>query len=225
MLIGNRSVLLKSPGRYIGGSTVSDNRSNFGTSGGTRGRYFGGFPAINATPSGYRPPYSWVIAIKNGEMSSTNDAGLQLGTAANLVGGVTANAPASLTLSVADAAGQLISSGAGSAAMTFTVADLLLTASIGGIGSASLTLATNSPLLGAKASGQGTATFAVTGSLTPYAIGAMTGSTVDAGVLTIDAIAAGVLAAALAAPIRANIKQVNDVAVTGTGATGDEWGP
>lgn len=40
-----------------------------------------------------------------------------------------------------------------------------------------------------------------------------------------DAIAAALLAAAQAAPIDANIKQVNDVTVNGTGAVGDEWGP
>ena len=48
-LIGNRSVLLKSPGRYFGGSTVSDNRSNFGTPGSSRGRFVGAFPQSAAT--------------------------------------------------------------------------------------------------------------------------------------------------------------------------------
>jgi hypothetical protein len=37
--------------------------------------------------------------------------------------------------------------------------------------------------------------------------------------------AAAVLAAATAAPIAANIKQVNDITVTGDGQTGTEWGP
>ncbi len=71
-LIGNRSVLLKSPGRYFGGSTVSDNRSNFGTPGSVRGRFAGGFSQLSATPRGYRPPYSWIIAIKPGELASAN---------------------------------------------------------------------------------------------------------------------------------------------------------
>jgi hypothetical protein len=38
-------------------------------------------------------------------------------------------------------------------------------------------------------------------------------------------IAAAVLAQILASMIPANIKQVNDVAVTGTGVEGDYWGP
>jgi hypothetical protein len=37
--------------------------------------------------------------------------------------------------------------------------------------------------------------------------------------------AAAVVAAATATPLAANIKQVNDVTVDGTGADGDEWGP
>jgi hypothetical protein len=37
--------------------------------------------------------------------------------------------------------------------------------------------------------------------------------------------AAAVVAAATATPLAANIKQVNDVTVDGTGADGDPWGP
>lgn len=40
-----------------------------------------------------------------------------------------------------------------------------------------------------------------------------------------DLLAAAILAAAQATPIHSNVKQVNDVTVTGTGALGDEWGP
>lgn len=56
-------------------------------------------------------------------------------------------------------------------------------------------------------------------------IGQMTGTTVESTVVTNASIAAAVLAAAASTPIAANVKQVNDVTVTGTGATGDEWGP
>lgn len=53
----------------------------------------------------------------------------------------------------------------------------------------------------------------------PIAQTILTTSSTDATV------AAAVLAAAAVAPIAANIKQVNDVTVDGTGAVGDEWGP
>lgn len=73
-LLGNYSVLNKNPGRSFGGSTVSDNRSEYGKSGALRGRYCqtGGFSALTSVPSGYRPPYSWQIAIESGALSSTN---------------------------------------------------------------------------------------------------------------------------------------------------------
>jgi hypothetical protein len=50
----------------------------------------------------------------------------------------------------------------------------------------------------------------------------------NAGIAAVpDAVtnAAAVVAAATATPLSANIKQVNDVTVDGTGADGDPWGP
>ena len=179
---------------------------------------------LASVPNGARHPVAWVMARKNGGMASRNDAVASIGGAGLAVGGITASAPATITFTVADAEGQLISSGIGAAAITFSTNTPLLTASLAGIGSTSLTFSADGTM-GAEASATGAASFAITGALVPYAIGSMTGSTIDAGILTVDAIAAGVLAAALTTPIAANIKRVNDVAVTGTGATGDEWGP
>ena len=50
---------------------------------------------------------------------------------------------------------------------------------------------------------------------------------VEAGATDADisAVPAGVLAAAAAAPLSANIKKINDVTVTGAGTVGNEWGP
>lgn len=149
-----------------------------------------------------------------------------------------------------EATGGLISTANGSASLTFTVADALLVASLGGAGSAALSITTNTPILGAIADADGSATFtitctpaqarplndasplrdgtanfAITGSLTPYAIGQMQGSTVDTTVLTVDTITAALIAAAMATPLHANVKQVNDVVVTGDGQPGTEWGP
>jgi len=74
MLIGRYSVLTKSPGRFFGGSTVSDARSNWGNTGSARGRYYGtedqAFGEKNATPTGYVPPYSLYIAQVSGGLSS-----------------------------------------------------------------------------------------------------------------------------------------------------------
>ncbi len=68
-LIGNYSVLNKVGGRTIGGSTVSDTRPNFGQTGATRNRFFGGFAESIATPVGYNPGVAWVPAYDAGGMS------------------------------------------------------------------------------------------------------------------------------------------------------------
>lgn len=204
-LIGNRSVLLKSPGRYFGGSTVSDNRSNFGTPGSSRGRFVGAFPQSAATPRGYRPPYAWITAIKNGEMASVNEAAISIGATGDAKMGVNLSGSADLAITTSDLIGQLISSGSGSASFALTTNSPLLTASINGSGAASFVVQTNTPLLGAIADGSGTALFSMTamatilptndasplrtgvasfsfgGTLTPYAIGHMSGTTEEAG--------------------------------------------
>lgn len=268
MLIGNRSVLLKSPGRFLAGTIASTDRSGWSNPGMMRSA---AYPALAGLPNGYYAG-AWFLPKTAGALSSAYNARIDLGLSGLAVGGVTSDATAafaltpaatawplddsvqirtasaSITFTVADAAGQLISSGSGSASMTFSTNTPLLTASLAAVGSASFVLSA-SAALGAEASATGsasmlfsmaatilpandaspartaTASFAITGALVPYAIGQMTGSTVDTSILTVDAIAAGVLAAALTTPIAANIRKVNDTTVQGTGATGDEWGP
>lgn len=155
---------------------------------------------------------------------------------------------AAISFAVADAAGQLISSGSGTAAITFATNTPLMTASLSGIGSASFSIqnsaeiradaaaigqaqlsfsmaATILPVSDTPPAREASASFAISGALIPYAVGNMTGSTIDASILTVDAIAAAVLAAALTTPINADIRKVNAVTVTGDGHTGSEWGP
>lgn len=73
-LRGNYSVLNKTPGRLLSGNVASDTRAAWNAPGAMRGRYVqtGGFSALSSVPSGYRPPYSWQIAIKSGALASTN---------------------------------------------------------------------------------------------------------------------------------------------------------
>lgn len=98
MLLGNYSVLTKAPGRSFGGSTVSDCRGNWGKSGAARGRFFPKDVSTNpnykyGTPNGYRPPFSWVIAQKDGGLASNtiiNGSGTL--TISSLAGGLAASA-------------------------------------------------------------------------------------------------------------------------------------
>lgn len=188
-LVGNRSVLLKSPGRNLGGTVACVDRSNYSKPGALRNAAFSPFAGL---PYGHLAGSSWLLPQKAGAMSSRNAATASFSAAGQAVGGVTADAAASFAFTVDDAAGQLISSGAGAASFAIAPNAPLLTASIGATGSASFSVQCDPALLGALAGAEGAAGFSFSGSLVPYAIGSMSGSTVDSTVLTSDAIATAV---------------------------------
>lgn len=75
MLRGNYRVLNRSPGRFFGGSTLADSRSNFNGPGASRNfSYPDGSPTalpLASIPDGTEPPYSWIIPQKSGALSST----------------------------------------------------------------------------------------------------------------------------------------------------------
>jgi hypothetical protein len=216
MIYPNGQRALTSLSRPVSGALVACGALQYG---GLRGARFNRYVSdtynkiIGGLPSGYGAQ-SAVLPIKSGAVSGR--VGLTLTPVGAGVLGMPGTGATSITFTVADADGQLISSGSGTASLTFTFDDALLTASVGGTGSASLSI-TPTALLGALASGEGsagftvsianaqayplndasplregTANFAITGTLTPYAIGSMNGSTVDTSVLTVDAIAGGV---------------------------------
>jgi hypothetical protein len=202
-LIGNRSVLNKSPGRFLNAG-VATLRSEFNKHGMQRNAYEV-FDDKSATPVGHLAPSAWVLPKTAGGMSSINSAALTLTPTALAVGGITTTATAAIVIQIADADGQLISSGTGTATLSVLSNTPLLTASIGGLGEATFAITTNTPLLGAIAEGTGSAalavngaaaalpldttsplrtasaTLSVSGSLTPYAIGSLSGTTEEAG--------------------------------------------
>ena len=202
MLVGNRSVLHKSPGRFLNGG-VGIYRSAFAKPGMLRGA---GFSALSGIPNGHLAPSAWLLPAQAGAMSSIGETEATVAASGLAVGGITTTGTSSVTIQFSDAYGQLIASGDGSATVAMSFNAALLTASIGGTGEAAITLATNTPILGALADGQGEATLTVTatnsevkpsgplpglpvgsatmtltGTLTPYAIGSMTGTTEEAG--------------------------------------------
>lgn len=222
MLLGNRTIFHKLPIRFLAGSTTTSHsqlRSGFGQAGMRRNRFYQdgatvalktySYPQGTYAPSGsQRAGSAYILPQKAGAMASFYDASLSIAPAATVAGGITATGSASMVITPANATGGLIASGIGSASMNFAFANALLTASLNGLGTASFTLSTNTPLLGAIASGIGNGTFTITGSLTPYAIGSMSGSTVDTSSI-----------------VNANIVSVNGYSVTGNGQSGTEWGP
>lgn len=200
MLLGNYSVLNKSPGRFFAGSTTSVEAqvtSNWQKSGSARNALYvsGATTALvlYAIPSGNYAGKTWLLPQKSGEMSSRNDVVMAFAAAAAGLRGVTTAGAATMSFPVADMVGGLITSGAGSASFATTGTGQLL-ASLSGIGSASFAITINPPLLGAQANAAGAATMTFSGALTPYAVGSLSGSTVDTSVLTSDTVAAAVWA-------------------------------
>ena len=94
MIIGNCVSSFRFPGRFIGGATLSGERSNFNTSGSSRNMFAGeaGISSLNGIPIGYRPPYCWVIPTKSGGLASQRQISgssevLPVGAAAGLNAG------------------------------------------------------------------------------------------------------------------------------------------
>lgn len=201
-LIGNRSVLNKSPGRFLNAG-VGTFRSEFSKHGMRRSA---AYSSLSAVPNGHLSPSAWVLPRTSGGMSSINFTTAMVSGSGLAVGGVTTTGTSSITLAFADAFGELIASGGGTATFSLTSNNPLLTASINGTGTAVATFSTNTPTLGALADGSGevaitltatnsgrmpanddsplrtgTATLTLTGTLVPYAIGSMSGTTEEAG--------------------------------------------
>lgn len=128
-LNGNRSVLHKSPGRFLSGTVASGDRSNFSKHGMIRGSYQA-IDAKAAIPNGYRPHTTWVIAKTTGGLASINRIG---GTGTidsfNLAGGLNGEATIAGTGGIDNAAMGLIMS---------AVATLAGTSSMSGAASALL---------------------------------------------------------------------------------------
>lgn len=254
MLIGNYTVRNKTPGRWLaGGSTAGTNqgqaRSNFGCTGPARGVHYGdGETAAKKTWGCFQGMYgdsAWLMPYTPQEMVSQYEGDFALAATAQGVLGMPGEGSASIAITVADVAGEMIVSGQGEASFAITANTPLLTASINGAGTASMSAVLADAILGAEASLGGeasfavtvapanryptndasplreaSASFAVTGSLTPYAIGIMEGSTVDATGMTPTTVARAVWDAALA---EFQASGTTGEALAGAGAAGNPW--
>lgn len=195
MLVGNYSVLQKSPGRFIAGSATSAEsqvRSNFNKSGSNRNRFYVDQTTVAlslyAVPTGTYPEIAWVLPQVAGEIASTQPiqgAGTQTG---NLAGGLNAEAGLTGAGDITSAVAQLIISMAANLAGDGTVsaADLrgFLQAVANLSGSGDLT-ATAAALawMDAATDGSGTVTNA-----TPYATGNLSANILSYGALTPEGI-------------------------------------
>lgn len=195
MLYPNGQRVLTSMARPIAGALVACGALQYGGINGARLNRFVSDTysrIVGAVPSGYGGS-AWILAVTAGGMAGRSAVELSAtGTGAM---GLPGSGTAAITFTVADAAGSLIVSGSGSASFAVAVADALASASINGSGSASFSVTAADATLGALANGAGTASITVSGTLTPYAIGHMEGSTEDTSVLTTQSIATAVWSA------------------------------
>lgn len=95
MLIGNGTVVNKHPGRVFTSPAIWQGDLKTGAS---RGRFFGATESSNymskldGSPSGYRPPYSWLMGQYDGGLGSTQIIGGQgLISSFNLAAGLSAS--------------------------------------------------------------------------------------------------------------------------------------
>lgn len=143
-------------------------------------------------PCGYYMGGSWVFPQKAGLISSHNATRLSISSSADGVMGMPGSGSVTITISTNNPAGGLIVSGSGSASLEVSTNTPLLTAVISGSGSATITVETNDPILGAIASMIGDAIISMSGTLQPYGVGLMSGSTSGGGDMTEASIAARV---------------------------------
>lgn len=185
-LIGNRSVLHKSPGRFLNGNAatggaIANLRTNFNKHGMARNA-FEVFDATAAQPYGYYGGRgAWVQPKKGGAISGINSNFLTLGASGAGSMGLNTSGIASLTFGLTGVGG-LISSASGIAGLTLGATGSLF-ASKAASGTASLTLGATGQI---KATGRiaGVAPITFAASWQPYAIGWLSGTTAEAGLTT-----------------------------------------
>lgn len=179
-LIGNRSVLNKSPGRFLNAG-VATFRSEFSKHGMARNA-FQSYRAFSSIPAGARPPISWVMAKTAGGLASHNACFLTLSSTGSGAEGYGISGQADISLD-STAIGGLIAGGVGTAYLSL-VAGGTVTATIGSTGSATITIG-GSASIGAIGWVVGEAIATVTGTLTPYAKGHMAGTTAESGLTNV----------------------------------------
>jgi len=189
-LLGNYSVLNKNPGRHLGGPTVSFTGGETGKSGANRNRYVGwaGMVGWQSTPTGARPPVSWVIAIDDGGVASHSSTGVGSGTV-SMSGARDILAAGSGTGSGTAVGGlivQIVATGAGSSSGTVTLfGTMSIVAAGAGTSSGTITVTGLGNLVGA---GEGT----MSGTVTLPALGQIVAANGVSATLTADQVAASV---------------------------------
>jgi hypothetical protein len=207
MLIGNFSVLQKTPGRFLTGSSASVEafvRSNWSKPGANRNIQFRDQDTTARSglsiPDGNFPQVAWMMPTKRTFISSRNE-NPSVATAAGALAGGKAVAGTAASVSTCSGSGQLISSAAGTAASTSTATiNVYATKALGGTAASTSTASLTKKALAWVA---GTAASSSSASMTPRAKGAIAGESTTATVLSPQGLADAVWSQAIEAGLTA----------------------
>lgn len=223
-LLGNYSVILKNPATFIGGTQVSNCRSAFGENGQNLQMYFGeseggGLPPTASLPTGTEPPYSYHLADKGGELSSTtlingvSSISLSLSNGINIIASL--NGAGTVNEAGLSLVTSMIASLAGTGTITGSmVGTIQMAADLAGSGNITGALGMLSGMF-ANLSGQGSLSADLKGKL------AMASTIyVNQSEATVEQIAGAILNA-LASDY--NLSGTIGEAINGAGAAGNPW--
>lgn len=191
-LIGNRSVLLKSPGRFLSGTVASIERSNFSKAGMLANRFQALSPIFAGIPSGHLSPSSWAMPRTAGALSSINEASAELQSDdPNLAEGRNIAGDVALTFTLPDASLQLVVSATGEATLTFS-SSALMAGALQAQGEATIVFTVDAATLGAIISAEAAASVTLGVSATPRAVGVLAGDITPFTELSPQSLAAAV---------------------------------
>ena len=220
-LIGNRSVLHKSPGRFLSGTVASIERSAFGKPGMLAGRFESLSPIFAGIPTGHLAPSAWALPRTAGGLSAINQAGATLTAGAlNLAEGRNIAGDTAFAFALADADLQLVVSATGNATFTFTQSGALAGA-LQAVGAATATFTVSAATLGAIIDAIAAASFSLTGAATPRAVGTLAGDITPFTELSPQSLASAVWGALTTA---INEPGTAGAALLAAGSAGDPWG-
>ena len=215
-LIGNRSILHNSPGRFLSG-TAGTLRSGFNKPGMAANRFEQMDDLSGAIPAGHLSPSAWALPRTGGGMSSRNACVITFTASGEGAAGLGGVGSSTITFT-ASGTGGLIAGAVGNATITFSAA-ASISGTVSAVGSSAIVF-TASAAIGALGYMVGQSSTVFSGTLTPYGIGHMVGSTVDLTELTASSVATAVWAAVATANNDAGTmgEKLNDA-----GSAGNPW--
>jgi hypothetical protein len=191
-LIGNRSVLHKSPGRFLSGTVASIERSGFSKAGMLANRFQAMSLILGGIPTGHLAPSSWALPRTAGALSAVNSADFSIAAGSlNLAEGRNIAGDTTITFSLPNADLQLVVSASGDATITFSQSALLAGA-LSADGSATITFNVGTATLGALIDAVASASFSLTGAATATALGELAGDITPFTELSPESLAASV---------------------------------